>query len=300
MSLRGKYKRCFSLSFAIIDYYNKLLDLLEDEKRSGRRFDFIVKIISKLSSLEAKMYSKLTEDELRMIIFHLKQIPDNELSLRDIRVMGRLSTAGNKATGNVIVNNGLFSFLDENTKLSVSDIVYSKIMIDTFLITLKKISELTCTNDEQRKFVKELKDYNNQHAILKLNLHELSEMIAIDSNYDLARIESIDLDMVKRHMVTDRENDIDLKQLVNDKVFFDFMACLGEFESTTLDGEDVEGVYDNLYFVSYLEVLLDYLDRNQLNFIASYCSGIKFKNKMIAENVRRLIRNKITNVTEEN
>jgi len=101
-------------------------------------------------------------------------------------------------------------------------------------------------------------------------------------------------------MVDNRMSGIDLKHLVNDKALSDFMACLGEFECTSLDGGDVEGVYNNLYFVSYLEVLLDYLDKNQLNFISSYCNGIKFKNKMISGNVRRLIRNKITSIMEEN
>ena len=287
------------MSFTIINYYDKLLDLLENGKITSRRFNFIIKVIKKLSSLEAKMYNKLTEDELKTIIFHLKQIPDNELSLRDIRVMGRLSIARDKILGNSIVNNACFPFLDRNVKLSISDIVYSKIMIDTFLLTLKKISELTCTNDEQRKFAKELNDYNTQHALLKLNLHELSEIVAIDSNYDLTSVKPIDLDEVKRHMVNNRMSGIDLKQLVNDKVFSDFMACLDEFEHTSLDDGDVEGVYDNLYFVSYLEVLLDYLDKNQLNFISSYCNGIKFKNKMISGNVRRLIRNKITSIMEE-
>ena len=300
MGLRGKHKRCFSLSFTIINYYDKLLDLLENGKITSRRFNFIIKVIKKLSSLEAKMYNKLTEDELKTIIFHLKQIPDNELSLRDIRVMGRLSIARDKILGNSIVNNDCFPFLGRNVKLSISDIVYSKIMIDTFLLTLKKISELTCTNDEQRKFAKELNDYNTQHALLKLNLYELSEMVVIDTNYDLTSVKPIDLDEVKRHMVNNRMSGIDLKQLVNDKVFSDFMACLDEFEHTSLDDGDVEGVYDNLYFVSYLEVLLDYLDKNQLNVISSYCNGIKFKNKMISGNVRRLIRNKITSIMEEN
>ena len=47
-------------------------------------------------------------------------------------------------------------------------------------------------------------------------------------------------------------------------------------------------IYDNLFFVSYLEVLLEYLNINQLEIISSYCDRTNFNNKMIINIIQTL------------
>ena len=298
MDIIEKYKNCYNISFSIIDNYNKLLELLTINEIEDIEFNDIIKSISELIEKENKAYSNLSQLEIKAICEGLKAIPESNLSIKDIRVIQRIKTAFDKLNGLTIVNGNVFPFLNANKKLSISDIINSKIVIDTILLVTRKIASLNCSNAEEQEFADELENLNRQHALYKLNLYELSETIAIKHNYQLNEISPIDLTKIEDKITTLTSESIKLTNLANSQIFRDFMTFLNSFQHARLIASDIESIYDNLYFISHLEVLLPYLTKEQLYRAYNHCLAMKFKNSLIRQNVNAVIKRRILEIEQ--
>ena len=202
-------------------------------------------------------------------------------------------------SNNAIKNDGLFPNISDEEILSLADIVNSKILIDTFKLMEKKIFHLICNTDEEKKFRSNLLLYNHQHALLKLNFHYLSEKFGLKSDYNLFCISTIDLEKVQERIFKDTGNKIDLIVLARNGIFSDLITFLNSLENVEFTEDDEESIYDNFYYVSYIEVVLPYLTQEQLKFISSYVKGINFNSKMIGNDIRGLIRKRINKMLEE-
>lgn len=290
MEWMSKFKKCYSISDSIIDYYNRLFEMINENKQDSDEFNNILDIISRLTVIEIKQYDKLTMDEIKCIWSEFEQIPSSKLSLCDIRVINKLHISYDKLTKNCIRNNNLFEFLDENELLSIADIVNSKIMIDSFKLMLKKISELECNSDYEKKLKKEFLLYIMQHALFKLSIGYASEKLSLKNGYNISKIESVDLNQIEDQIFDATGNKPDLIVFARDNIFADFMDFLNLLENANFDTDDLENIYDNLYFITYMEVIIKYLNKEQLAFVSSYINGINFNNKLIANNIRRLVK----------
>lgn len=296
----GKIRNCYIYAYKITEYYNLFVDLMINDIKDKDK-DKVNKIIDRIKKLilkERKAYKKITVKDIDMIVEELRLIPREEISVGDLRVNGRLAISYDILKDFKITNDDLFPTLEKKMELSIIDIINSKIIIDVYKTIYRKLNELCCDDKKSQEYIKKLNIINMQILVYKLSFYELSEELALNVCYDISKIPEIDIKMVENKIYATTGKTIDLRKLINNKVYKDVLALLDSFGIISLEPDSVDSIYDNLFFVTQIEILLSYLTKEQLGFVSLYCEGLERKNDMVIENIKKLVRNKINVVSE--
>ena len=86
----NKFKKCYPVSYEIVECYTKMLGLLGKSERFEVKYLAMIAVINKLSKIEMNRYNKLDKETTEKILKELGEIPGDKLSVSDIRVISRL------------------------------------------------------------------------------------------------------------------------------------------------------------------------------------------------------------------
>ena len=287
MTNLSKYDECFLASCEIIDCYDCLLELMINRlygyDLDDGTIDNLINYIDELNTNEMKLYEGLSAKDINNVSLKLSNIPSHFLGIKEVRVGMKLLVSTHKLNGLGIFNGDMLCCFERDKRISVIDYINSKIVVDTFLILDRKLSSLSVSSDSERGFVDKIKVFNLGHMIFKFSSYEVSEKLALFYKFDISKIPSLDL--IKFDSFDD--------DLLNNEIYDTFIRSLSWLCSNSLIENDAENVYDNLYFISNLEALLQYLNKEQCENLLVYCSQVKSKNKFVMDNVKRLIKSKV-------
>ena len=232
----------------------------------------------------------MTVSDINTYVEKKSKTSENLLSLEDTRTSFRMASTYDRMRGYTINSNDLFPHLNTNIELSIVDIINSKIIIDTYKLISKKLNCLKCYDEKSNFYAKRLVVLNLQSAIYKLSMREMSELLAMDTLFEIDNIPNIDLKHVEKLLYRKLGKILDIRS--SNRRYADVINLFDRLQINEINPDNPVSIYDNLFSVSYLEILLDYLTIGQLKAISSYYEKINIKDKLIANNIKTLLKNK--------
>ena len=287
MENNDKYKILYDISNNIINLYDNLFLMKKD-----RNFDnskILMKIKKKIEE-EYNLYSKLDIDDINALMNIIENNDENKLDFSNIRIKMKLAIIYDKLCGYNISN---FDLIDDEINYSLIDLTTSKIIIDIYKLLNYKLSNVSVSDDKSIQYIKDMKRLNSQYIIYKLSLYDVSERLGLEYNFNINNIPVISFDDIEKNIYEIYNINMDIEKDMNTQILVFVLSKINMFSSLKMDINDYGSIYDNLLYVSILEVLFSYLNKQQLEFFKAYFSRIKSDNKIVANNVKRLIKNKL-------
>lgn len=295
MAMNDVFDKHFLESYDIIESYDLLASLLFSKERDKYTSDIklILENLKKLILKESSKYNSICLEDIIFYTNELRKIPETWHDLVDFRICYRLACVYDRLRNYTINLHDLFPKIDLDYELGIRDVINSKIEIDTYKLVNNKLNNLYLNDVKSNDFKNRLLNLNNQYIVLKLCMRELEEILLLKSNFDIERIDDIDLSIVEDKISIDMGCDTKIRDIVKDKVYKDVKTLIDRLKFMNLNENDIGNIYDNLFLTSHLEILLDYLDINKLNEISLYCDNICGKSILIKNNVNCIIKRKI-------
>ena len=297
MAMNDIFDKHFLVSYDIIESYDILASLLFSKDRVKYNDD-IKSVLDNLKKQLLKESSKYNTICLKDIMFYtneLRKIPEAWHDLVDFRICYRLACVYDRLRNYTINLSELIPNYEVDFELGIRDVINSKIEIDTYKLVSKKLSNLCLSDEKSQDFRDKLLNLNNQYAVLKLCMRELAEIMLLKSNFDIDKIEDIDLSIVEGKISIDMGCDTKIRDIVKEKIYADVISLVDRLRFMSLEEDNVGNIYDNLFLTSHLEILLDYLDYDKLYEFSLYCDNISGKSMMIKNNVNCIVKKKINN-----
>ena len=291
MNLNDEYDKLFLITDEIVNSYNELLLLSIFDEDSIDRYFLLFEKLEDLVKKEFEYYNKFEKKDLSICLNKLSNMNENEMDLKNVRIGFRLSCIYDRITNNTINLKELFPQFNIDIELGIFDLNNSKIVIDTYKLINNKLNALVCYDDKSNMDVDRLSKLNMQNAIYKISMYETSELLGLISLYDLDSIISIDFKMIDEKYYKKFGKKIDIHSIVKDKFYTTSIELINRLNKNGLDGNNIVNIYDNLYLVSQLEILFDYLSISELFKISMYFDNTNIDSKLIVNNVKSLIRN---------
>lgn len=289
-----KYNNYYNKSNDIVKLYDSLVNILISKGK--KNYNDIKLILDKIKSeinIEYRTYDNILLDDIddMIKIIHLKD--GKELKFADIRVNSRLAILYDKLCGNTVLNLDIVSNIDENLNFSLVDLVTSKIVIDVYKLLDSKLDSINVSDNKSLSYFNSIRTLNTEYMVYKLSLNEVSERLGLEYGYDIKRIPIISINDIEKNIFETHGLNINLGNDLNSKVFKYLLSKINEFKEMNIDMDNYESIYDNLLYVSIFEVLITYLNNNQLEFLMAYFNRFNSDNKIVLSNIKKLVRSKI-------
>ena len=274
----------FPYTEEIMQYY----DLLTNQKLTDEAnyLDIFYKLRN-LCNQEYSIYNQMTFLDLWKYIENMQHNNNANINLKDIRIGYRLQAIYDRMRNYTIDCNKLCPTLNSNIKLSINDVIHSKIIFDTSKIITTKLQNLTYSNNS---LITELLDLHLKNTIYKFSNYELSELILLSCYFNLELTPTINLsDIIKlsNNKITN------LKEYLDNHCYQEIIPLIDSLLENEINQLDIFSIYDNLFAISHLENLLNYLSKDRLIALVNYYQN-KFDNKKIlSQNVKKLLNQKI-------
>jgi len=297
MDCIDKYNNYCSKSNDIVKLYDSLVSILINRnKMNYNDVKLILDNIKNEINIEYRIYDNIDLNDIDEMVKVIHSKKEEELKFADIRVNNRLAILYDKLCGNTVLNLDLITNIDENLNFSLVDLVTSKIVIDVYKLLDSKLDSINVYDDKSISYMDKIRTLNIEYMIYKLSLNEVSERLGLEYGYDIKRIPVISISEIEKNVFESHGLNIDLKKDLNSKVFRYLLSKINDFKEMNMDTDNYESIYDNLLCVSIFEVLISYLNNNQLEFLMAYFSRFNSDNKIVLNNLKKLVRNKINGI----
>ena len=286
-----KFNDYYNKSSYIVELYDKLVSMIVNNKNDYNNIRLIIDKIKDEINIEYKIYDNLNLNDIDNLIKIIRS--RNELKFADIRVNTRLVTLYDKLCGNTVLNLNMIANIDENLNFSLIDLVTSKIVIDIYKLLDIKLDNITVNDNKSLTYMNDIRILNIEYMIYKLSLNEVSERLGLEYGYDIKNMPIISISNIENNIFETYGLNVDLKKELNSKVFRYLLSKINELRKMNMDIDSYDSIYDNLLYVSIIEILISYLNNNQLEFFMAYFKRFESDNKIVLSNVKKLVRSKI-------
>lgn len=292
--MNNKYSKCYKASLKVVNLYDILNDILIDNNAKIDEFYMIVNEIDKAILEEDNLYNELSLEEIDEFISIIKIIETaRDYTMVDARVSSRIAYVSDILCGYSIKNNGLVSSIDDDFEIGIYDLMYTKIAIDLYKLISFKIDSLNLNDKESLRLAREIKNEDIQQFIYKISLRVLGEKYAINKYFDINKLDNIDLSIVEDRLLNEKDMDIDLFDMINKDCYNQIIEIINILSKLSINYNSHINIYDNLVYVSQIEVLIHYLNKEQLKDILDRCNNIKSSNRLVLGNVKNIVKKKI-------
>lgn len=285
-----KYKELFLLTDEVINCYNELLSLSLIDEDSVDSYFMLFEKLENLIKEEYEYYSKFKKEDLIYCLKKISNMNEFDLGLVDMRIGFRLSCVYDRIMNNTLNLRDLFPQFNTDMELGMVDIINSKMVIDTYKLINNKLNSLVCYDDKTYEYADRLGKLNMQNAYYKISMYEMSEFLGLIPLYDLVSILSIDLKLISDKYYEKFGKNMDINEIVGNRFYTTAICLIDRLKNNKLNASSLVSIYDNLFLVSQLEILFDYLSMNELFKISMHFDEVNISSKLISNNVKSLIR----------
>ena len=292
--LSDEIKECYLITGEIVVKYYELYELIQDD--ISNNLDLYENNISDILDLiikEYNMYNSLSLIDVNRSLDLIKNIDCDKLMI-DNRFKHKLEMFKKIKEGFKISSNELnLDILDNNMNFSIFEVLYSIIDIEVMKKLRNKIDDISTSNYNDLLFIKSL---NNKFNLVLFNQtynNNLSEIINLSYNMDCLKIPYIN-----KETILNKINN--LLEINNDSYFIPVDSTLMKLAIISLDKlvefsfeNNPKIVFNNLLYITRLEIIISYMNKNNLYELIDYCELIKDRNFFGVYNVLSLIKNKL-------
>lgn len=257
------------ISMIALSYYEKLINLTNNYMEDSYEYDEIIEKLKEMIMLENKEYNSISIDVINNYFSNLDFNKINT-SLEE-RMFNKLSWRK--------------KVLDGETKTDdmaiLSDVIDSKILIDTLKLVNIKINAI----DEDNDMLTVLREYHRNSKYTYLSSNNYLELLSIAYNFDIDKIPSINFSDIEKLYGINFVNS-------SGKIFYYYIIDGMNYLATINHNDKALEAYLSLMELSRIEVLLKYIDKDMLiSIMEVYNKEYSiYKDNAALINVKRLIR----------
>lgn len=289
-----KITNCYYITNEVISKYRILHNMMVNYAfKDSSVYECYVDDVKKVVLREYNMYRELSFEEIDICLKFLENNCNNDSKIND-RFQRKLEIlkdiyCGNKITGMQV---GL-DYAPSEIEFNLFDSIISLIDIEMMKIVRSKLDNLKIDNNNDLMFVKLMYQRFNATLFAQVVDNNLTEIVGLFNDMDVSKFPMFDVDnMIK--IINDKymlggDNSIDevnLTFLNLAKITIDRLSLCGFSNNSQV-------VFDNLAFITRIEVLIRYMNINSLYNLLEYCLMYRDKNMYGIDKVIKLVKNKL-------
>lgn len=292
--LNDNMRECYSISgYVVVKYYELYEIMMNNSIEDSSIYETYVNDILELVIKEYEMYRKLSLDDVNMCLNLIKNVDCDSLMI-DARFKHKLEMLKKIYEGHKIDFDELKLYcIVKNIEVPLLEVLYSLIDIEVMKKLRKKIDVITSNNYSDLLFIKTLNKRFNLVLFNQTYSNNLTEMVNLSYNMDVLNVPTIDI-----NILIEKINN--MFQISNDSCFNPVDMTLIEIARITIDRlvevnfeNNPKIVFDNLLFITRLEVLISYMNIDCLLSLLDYCESVKSRNNFGIDKVIKIISKKI-------
>lgn len=282
---------CQHYSAMVIILYKKILAHLNGQMDVNCFRDDINELIEYIDKENEAFRKLLSYDRntlLPKINFHInkeKGPPEYLRFVNKLRFIGNIYNGFKTTIGKLGINNG-----PSDMEFDIYSAIFSVIYIEVFRKILNRLESLSYDNEQDEMFVNNLFGELNFKIIYRCSCNDLFEIISLYCDMDINNFPDINMDILKVHLSNVYQEIDDIDGHVNEILYNSIIDDINQMALKNNLDNNPEEVFDYLYFVTKIDVILSYLNRKYLEKLLNDYNQIKFNNNVIKCNTRKLIR----------
>ena len=286
------YDEILEIGNKIINKYIELLVYPIDDVDLVMRSELIDDIFE-LVLEEYNLIRIINKDDIDKYIYMLGSKDANNEAV--VRIKNKLTDYNEILNGVCINLNELgLNDIDCNMKFSLYDAIISMINIDTIKSLYNKIYSLKSYCDSDDNFIELLKIRLNVSKIELLFNTNVSEIIALYYDTSIKDIPRIDVNKIRSKIKM--LNNKKYNSLIENCVIIFITRIIQELAKIRNVKNNDRDVFNYLGYVTQIEVLINYLDKDKLQELYDFCIKMtNDENRISMNNIKRLVKNKIDN-----
>ena len=286
----NKFTICYNISKEIIDNYIKLL-YNSNYKENSSSYTNMINNIKKLVLQEYILIHSMTLEEI--VQYLDKDCNKTEYNLDVIpRIKNRLVAQKEILLGKNISSTELnLNSIPINIDFSIYDVILSIINLDIIKRLKNKIYFLNSNNNNDKLFIKSLKQKLNTSKIEFLFNSSPVEILSLYHNINIDEIPNIDINNIKNKIK--KSNNIEINKAIETTLLIIFDKSINKLNNIENLNNNPTDIFYYLTIITGLETILSYMDKNLLKICYNYCS--KLDNNSNLEHIKKLIKNKLNN-----
>lgn len=285
------FKECYKISEEVFDSY---IDFLYSPvyATNNTLHNKMVKKIKELVLLEYDIIHSLSLEDVDEILENLPAEDNDEYDPLVIsRIKNKLSDYKQILLGNSCDLFELNIDIDNDTDFSIYDAILSMINIEIIKNIKKKIDLLVATNKDEERFINSLKQKLKLSKIQLLFSTNLSELLTLYNNTSIDETPSINIIYLKN--IINKLNDESIKYAIENTMILCIKKTIDELCDDEYINLDPQGVFRHLIYITQLEILISYMDKNTLRIIYEHLINIDNDKKPGINNIKKLMKRKI-------
>ena len=287
---------CQHYSAIVIVLYKKILAHLNGQMDINCFRDDINELIDYIDKENEAFKKLLSYDRntlLPKINFHINQ---EDGPPEYLRFVNKLRFIRNIYNGLKITTNKLdINKVTSDMEFDIYSAIFSLIYIEIFRKILNKLETVTYDNEQDEMFVNNLFEELNFKIIYRCSCNDLFEIISLYCDMDINKFPNIKMDVLKTHLSNIYQDDNDIDEHINEILYNSIIDDINQMTLKNNLDNNPEAVFDYLYFVTKMDVILSYLNKKYLEKLLNYYNQTQFNNNFIKYNTRKLIRSKLDN-----
>lgn len=270
----SEYILGLGVSVKICKMYDELVSLVLSEREYDEKFNNKVQVLELLLEDEVLAYKKLDENAANMYYDRISNDDTHNLDNVKSRYFSKIKERLDILSG---INISGYPF-------SLNTAIIGKILLDA----IKEVENNIINNLNGNSTYDLLYSFHKTYKYSLIASNDFLERLAVDFNFNLSEIPNISFDVIKKNFNC---ND-NFNNYLNNMLLILAKDTIGML---TYDegAPDITSIYSNLLAISQLNVIISYLNKNNLYKLLEY---LKNNNICISNNtkyIRKLIENKI-------
>ena len=294
--LDKELKICYEYSSIIMVIYKELLvlsSLMDCSDISS--YDQILDKLENYVLKEYDAYEKLLIYEKARLLPKIDTlINDLDSSLEQLRYRNKLQFTKNIFIGYKISARELeIENIPKDMKFDIYSVLLTVIYIDTFKKMNDKLDDLTYDDEKEAELVHSLYGELNIKLFKKCCANDLLEIISLFNGMNIDKIPNISMNVVTNYL-SKMYYGMDMSEHVSEIFFNAIVADISSMSHRDQLAYTPEDILDYLYFITRMETIMLYMNRDYLLKLYEYCKGLKFDNAYISSDVKSKIKRRLS------
>lgn len=285
---------CQNYSSIVIIMYKKILLHLNGQMEIGCFRDDINQLISCVIEEDRSFRKILSYDRSTLLPKIDSHIENEDGSPEYLRFVNKLRFVKSIYNGLKITARELnIDKIPSDMEFDIYSAIFSVIYIDVFRKILDKLESLSYDDEQDELFIGCLFGELNFKIIYRCSCNDLFEMMSLYNDMDINKFPDISMDVLKKSLGSIYKG-FDIDSHINDVLYNSIVDDIAKMRWKNNLNNNPEDVFEYLYFITKMNVVMSYLNKMYLSKLLEYCNNNGFNNSYICSDVKRLIRVKLS------
>ena len=271
--LNERMIKCYDFTIQVVAKYKELFSIGFSQECDLALYSDCIEEIRELVIQEEQLYGNLKKEDVTDF-FEIIVPLTNDYSVEYMRFRNKMLFTKDKIESSKINGSDVgIDFIPQGMEFDIFPSIISMLTIRVLKTIKYKIDILTPDNDGDEEFVERLYVHFDRKLLFELCGNELSEIIGLFCDMDIAKIPDISFELlekqVKRIFKVQNANDAMNTTLLN--VAY---RCMNEIIGCKNYKNRSKDVFNYLYLITKLEVIMEYMSKKYLLMLSDYCNSL--------------------------